>query len=509
MKRFNILSFLLLSLTSFLGCNKDGNYPGGVVSPYISIFDVKDLYRGEDVALNARTMYGSTQITAMVVSDHSGGNLPPGLLVVQEARRLSQLRGIAINIGADAANYVPGDSVTIKIEGGVLKRVDGILQITGLSNSNITKISSGNTIPVNRVPTSLIVADPAKYENTLVVLVKAGFNPLPGPNDVLSGNKTLNDGFGDITLHTEPTSAVANNKEPFNANYFGIVFNTESANKTLAPQVRVRTVNDIVILSSTVEVQDVLITGFMPDVEGTDGNYEYVQLMATRDINFATTPFSVVATNNAGTSAPTGAPANGWATGQQRTYKLNLTSGTAAKGTFFYVGGSAKLINGVSSTSMATSNWIKAFNYSTTAGDGFGTATSGLFANSGNASGVAVFAGTTVTVDTKPIDVLFVGTSGSLYLAGPPEKGYRIANTDWYDVKNPITLQDQPFYRKGSNTLALSYVTSDAGIFNKMGGEYNVTLGRWMKARTQTMVDLSKTSTVSEIEGAGSTKLLQ
>jgi hypothetical protein len=158
---------------------------------------------------------------------------------------------------------------------------------------------------------------------------------------------------------------------------------------------------------------------------------------------------------------------------------------------------------------MATSNWIKAFNYSTTAGDGFGTATSGLFANSGNASGVAVFAGTTVTVDTKPIDVLFVGTSGSLYLAGPPEKGYRIANTDWYDVKNPITLQDQPFYRKGSNTLALSYVTSDAGIFNKMGGEYNVTLGRWMKARTQTMVDLSKTSTVSEIEGAGSTKLLQ
>jgi hypothetical protein len=72
------------------------------------------------------------------------------------------LRGIAINIGADAASYIPGDSVTIKVEGGVLKRVNGIMQITGITNSNITKISSGNTIPVNRVPASQILADPAR-----------------------------------------------------------------------------------------------------------------------------------------------------------------------------------------------------------------------------------------------------------------------------------------------------------------------------------------------------------
>jgi hypothetical protein len=509
MKRLKILSFLLLSLTAFLGCSKQGNYPGGVVSPYISIFDLKDLYKGQDVKLSAGNMYGSTQITAVVVSDHSGHNLPAGLLVVQEARRLSQLRGIAINIGSDAANYLPGDSVTIRVEGGVLKRVDGILQITGIPGSNITKISSGNALPVNRVRSSDIVADPLRFENTLVVLVKAGFNPVTGPNDVLAGNKTLNDGFGDITLHTESTATFANDTPRFNANYYGIVFNALAADKTLVPQLRVRTADDIIVLSSASEVQDVIITGFMPDVEGADGNYEYVQFMATRNIDFAATPFSVVFTNNAGSSTPTGAPANGWATGQKRTYKMNLTSGTAAKGTFFYVGGSAQLINGAGSTSIASSNWIRSFNYTTTAGDGFGTATSGLFANSGNASGVAVFAGTTVTATSKPVDVLFVGSSGSLYSAGPPEKGYRIANTDWYDVKNPITLVNQPFFKVGSNTLTMAYLTSDAGKFNVMGGEYNVTMGRWMQARAQNPVDLSATSTLIEIEGEGATKLVQ
>jgi len=40
-----------------------------------------------------------------------------------------------------------------------------------------------------------------------------------------------------------------------------------------------------------------------------------------------------------------------------------------------------------------------------------------------------------------------------------------------------------------------------------MGGEYSVSLGRWMKARTQTNVLLTKTSALSEIEGAGSTIL--
>lgn len=503
---YNLVLFATLAVWS---CKKDGNYPGGSVSPYISILDVREIYKGENVTLTAENMFGSTKIAGVVVSDHSGGNLPAGLLVIQDRRRLSKLRGISLAIGSDAAAFVPGDSVEVNVDGAVLQRVDGILQITGLSKANITKISSGNAIPVNRVNSNLILANPSEYESTLMVIVKAGFNPIPAPTDSLSGDKVLNDGFGDLPIRTEPATSFAGRTLPFLANYTGILFTKRSANNEPVPQFRIRTANDITVLSSTISRTPVVISGFISDVNGGDGNYEYIQLLATQDINFASTPYSVVVTNNAGASTPTGVPANGWGTGGMRTFKFNLTSGTAAKGTFFYVGGTTKLINGANSTSIANVNWIRSFNYTTTDGDGFGTKTGGLFANSGNASGLAVFEGTTVNAATVPVDVLFVATGGELYSATPTPRGYRIANTDWYDVKNPITLADQPFYRSGTNTLSMVYTIADAGYFYKMGGEYNPALGRWTKARVQNNVLLTKQSVLSEIEGDGATKLVQ
>ncbi len=506
MKNIIKYSILLLSLTSLWGCKKD-NYPGARISPFIAIYDLKNLYKGQDVALTVETMFGSGSITGLVVSDHSGGNLPEGLLVVQDSRRLNELRGISIQLGAKAAEFLPGDSVVINIEGGILKRVDGILQITNVPESAVTKASSGNTIPVNRVPGNLILANPDKYESTLAIIVKGGFDPLPGPADVLAGDKSLNDGFANIILHTAPTAGFANNAAPFLANFYGIAFNTVGSEGELIPRFHLRTGNDVVVLSSTVEVTPVIITGFMSDVKGGDGNYEYVQLMATEDIDFSTRPFSLVVTNNANASSPTGYPANGWATGGMRTFKFNLTSGTASKGSFFYVGGTGKMINGSGSTSMSASNWIRSFNYTTTNGDDFGNKTGGLFANSGNASGIAVFEGTNLSAASKPIDVLFIGSSGSLFTPGPPAIGYRITNTDLYDVKNPITLEDQPFYRAGTNTIFFPYSTADQGYFNMLGGEYNRTLGRWMKARNQTTVLLTKQSAITEIEGEGTTVL--
>jgi hypothetical protein len=506
MKKTIFYFFFLFSFLAMWGCQKKSNYPGGVISPYVSIYDVRDLYKGSDLTLTSANLFGSSQITGVVVSDHSGGNLPAGLLVIQDRRRLNELRGISIAIGADASKYVPGDSVIVNIEGGQLKRVDGILQVAGVSASAVTKVSSGNFIPVNQVQSNQVLATPDKYESTLIVIVKGGFNPLPAAGDILSGDKLLNDGFGDLTLHTEATAKFANTPAPFLANYYGIVFNKLSADKLL-PQLRLRTATDIVILSSTVNLTPIVITGFISDVAGGDGNFEYMQFMATRDINFATTPYSVVVTNNANASVPTGYPANGWATGNMRTYKMNMTSGTVTKGSFFYVGGAGKLINGSGSTNIAGANWIRAFNYTTIDGDGFGLKTSGLFANSGNASGLAVFSGTNVTATSVPIDVLFVSTGGSLFTQTPTPQGYRIGNTDWYDITNPITLELQPFYRSGSNTLNMTYTTADLGYFYVMGGEYNVSLGRWVKARAQTNVLLTKTSTLAEIEGAGSTKL--
>ncbi|MGN7989752.1 DUF5689 domain-containing protein [Pedobacter sp. 22226] len=527
MKKIIFYSLTFLSLAMIWSGCKKSNYPGGVIGNYVPLYDLRNLYKGSDVTLTSENMFGSSSITGVVISDHSGKNLPEGLLIIQDKRRLGLIRGISIPIGADAAKYVPGDSVGIRVEGAVLKRVNGILQVTGVPASAITKIASNVPIPPNRVGSSFILAKPNDYESTLVAIVKAGFEPGAGPNDTYGGDKTINDGFDNFTLHTEPTATFANTGGlNFNGNYYGIIFNTVTANGALKPHQRMRTIKDAVALSSTPDIAAAIITGYMADAEGGDGNYEYMQFLATRDIDFEVTPFCVVVTNNAGASTPTGVfPTKGWATGSDalitpaglvaRTYKFNLTSGKVSKGEFFYVGGSSKLINGSKSKSIASSKWIRSKDYTVATpanapagnGDGFGLYTTGLFANSGNASGFAIFEGTTVDVNTAPIDVIFIGSGGSLYNA--PSVGYKIANTDFYDKINPITLASQPYYRSGENTLCFNYqLPADQGFWNKLGGIYNPSLGKWIKARSQSDINLSISSTIEDIEGTSLVRIL-
>lgn len=488
----------MLPLVLLWACKKD-KYPGGEISDYIGIFDIRNMYKGEDVVLTKDNMFGSTKITGVVVSDHSGNNLPAGLLVLQDARRLSKIRGISVSIGDAATTYKPGDSVIIHVEGSTLTRVDGILQITNITNDAIQKVSSGNRIPINWVYLDKVLKNPDDYESALSIIVKANFNPLTNPGDVLAGDRTIDDTYEKITMHTDAKAAFANNEAPFYANFYGIIFNMTNKDGVRVPQFRLRTAQDVVKKNNISKVTSALITGFMSDVvtgTGSDADYEYIQFMATRDIDFAVTPFSVVTTNNAGTSTPIGFPINNWATGGLRTYKINLTTGKAAKGTFFYVGGTKKLINGISSTDIKSANWVKAYAYGSS-GEGFGTGTTNLLANSGNAFGMAIFEGTTVTAASIPVDAVFIGTGGTINGDG---KGYPVPDNDYYDIKHPITEASQPFYQSGSNTKCFAYQTADLGIFNKLVGEYSLPLNRWTKVRTQVLDTLTKTSPLPEIE---------
>ncbi|RZK92643.1 MAG: hypothetical protein EOO98_02410 [Pedobacter sp.] len=522
MKKIVFKYIILIAATTAIltACKRDSDYIKSNASPFISNFDLRKLYKGGDVALNSELMRGANSLRGQVVSDHSGNNLPAGLLIVQNIRRvgngIDSLRGMAINIGADAAKYIPGDSVHVNLEGGVIKRVDGILQITGIDASKVTKVASGITLKANRGFANQIVANPSAFECTLITIVKGTFNPTLSPADVMAGNKTLNDGTSDIVMHTQANAAFANKVPPYSGNYTGIVFNMVS-NGVSTAQHRVRTASDIVTLSSEVEVTAAVISGFMADPNGGDPRYEYVQLLATQDIDFGVTPFSVIVSNNAGGASPGGFPVNGWVSGgtvnvnQFRTFKFALTSGSVKKGEFFYVGGDQKFINGANSTSMSGLKWIRSFNYTSTNGDdgvGFKTAvtgqtTAGLMANSGNSFGIALFNTRNVTKDTNPIDAVFTWSGGSLYSAGPPAVGYRVPNNDFYDRVDPITLREQPFYRSGTNTIHLgAYPTADLGYFNKLGGVYSATLGKWVQARGRVLVQLTKQSPITEIETA-------
>ena len=494
MKKLSIYLACLLTISLFWSCKKDDTYPGATLSPYIALFDLRDIYKGQDVTLTKDNMFGATKITGLVISDHSGKNIPSGLLVVQDRRRLGLLRGIALSMGADAASYVPGDSVVINVEGGVLKRVDGILQLTGVSKGAVVKVSSGNTLQSNVVKANSIVASPEAFESTLVSVTKAGFDPSYPAGSTYAGDRIINDGFDEIRLHTEANATWANNPLPFLSNFTGIILGSTDDKPRLWP----RTDSDIIVLSATApKIAPVIITGYLADPTGTDANYEYIQLMATKNIDFAVTPFTVVTTNNAGSATPTGFPTDGWATGGLRTYKFSLTSGTVQKGQYFYVGAN-KNIWGANSTDISSSKWFGKM-YATEDGDGFGTKTSNLLANSGNAAGIAVFDKGNIDVTTVPVDVIFYGGNGSLYTAGPPEKGYRITNTDYYDEKNPTTQAAQPYFAMGSNTGKFSFPT--AANFAKLSGTYNKTSGRWTSARIQTSTPLTATSTVAEIEG--------
>jgi hypothetical protein len=106
----------------------------------------------------------------------------------------------------------------------------------------------------------------------------------------------------------------------------------------------------------------IIISGLIANPGGTDSTYEYVQLVATQNIDFATSNYSVVFTNNGS------ALATGWIAGNAISYGFNLTSGTVAAGSTFYVGGSGKRISGSGSTDISSLNWIKTINTVTTAG---------------------------------------------------------------------------------------------------------------------------------------------
>ncbi|MEI6133029.1 MAG: T9SS type A sorting domain-containing protein [Bacillota bacterium] len=244
----------------------------------------------------------------------------------------------------------------------------------------------------------------------------------------------------------------------------------------------------ILILTGYNASSQILISAMMPNVAGTDSAYEYVQLIATQNIDFATTPYSLVMLNNGA------ATLKGWAQGTAISYKFNLTSGTVHTGDVFYVGGNKMKIDGVGSTDLSGLIWIRVINNVTTGGDGLGNLnTTGVFGNvGGSADGAGVFLGTTIDSTTIPVDALFFGaTIGTAYAAGPPIKGYQVPNSDHYTTA-------QGFFGAGTNTYsALCRNLQDTLL--SFTGTYDTTLNTWAVPRVATYIKLTTASLISAI----------
>lgn len=263
----------------------------------------------------------------------------------------------------------------------------------------------------------------------------------------------------------------------------------------------------------------IIITGFMVNPWGSDspeegtekydftvrGGMEYIQLMALRDIDFSQTPYSVVV------GRPYHEHAKGWASGKDMSFKFNLTEGNAEQGTFFYVGGAGRYIDGYreeeQSTDISDANWIRYLQTNigeeeVVAGDGFGWSTSGLLPNTSEAVGIAVFEGTQVTTSSVPLDAVFYGSEIGGALKGL--NGYRIpTDTDLYSAVYEQTGASQPLFGQGSNT----FMVADAkdGNFIQLGGIF--TENAILKSRTSpTIYDTKVDTELDEIESGEATK---
>jgi hypothetical protein len=185
---------------------------------------------------------------------------------------------------------------------------------------------------------------------------------------------------------------------------------------------------------------------------GNDSPFEYVELLATTNINFVTTPHTIVFTDN-GT-----ATSNGWKAGSSKTYAFLINTGSVTAGQVVYVGGSsmAPLSNG----GLA----LRVKNTGSSNGDNFGSSnTGGVLGNGGsNCDGDAVFniTASSITSSTVPVDAIFFGNQvGTAFRTST--SGYQMPVNDKYNggkLSNSIFLAPDP----GANQL----VKATTGVYN-------------------------------------------
>lgn len=278
------------------GClEKDPDYAAGAPSPLISLEDVRRLYQGTDVVLEAAQLSGAHQVTGLVVSDAAGGNVPGGTtsLVVQSTRR-GVVRGILIPLSGPAATFAVGDSVVVDIKGATLARRSGSLRLEGIAPDRVRKISSRNAVTIRDINVSTLTASFEAYESTLVRITGSGLTPLPVSGETYAGDKTLADGADNrLTLHTEPTAAFAARRVPASATFVGIaVGGLDAATQTVAPQLWLRTAADALDPSGPIYAK--FPESFEAVPQATKGSYN-MNTVAVPDntVTFGTGPWKL------------------------------------------------------------------------------------------------------------------------------------------------------------------------------------------------------------------------
>jgi len=453
----------------------------------LDIATIRSFYHGQDVRIDKDNHFKQINIYGSVISDPESGNTPKGYLILQQDNTGISL---VLDDSTGSIDYTPNEVMQVNVREGTLTEIDGNLVITGLSGLDVTPTGEVDSI----IPRSVSLKDLAgsfdNYDETLIRVNLADIVPVPAPGDTYAGEKGLDDGStlpGLIKLYTFPGSALASKKVSLNSTYTGIAMYKSISKDSLAKQIWLRNENDIDSTRVYPVNAPFVISGFLANPNGWDqinpgigyfpsyldrpveGGFEYVQFMALQDIDFSKTPYSAVLM--VGYEGRPGATADGWTAGEFRTAKFNLTSGTAAAGTFFYVGSGEKLIDGFSpegfSTDISNANWIRStpwwfHDYDDEIGDPFSNGNIGHGLHSwlddrtdAGSDAIAVFKGTTVAPSSVPVDAVFLNEKIGGSLDQAHGYGFLVPDNDLYSAVDPDTDTPQPLFGEGTNTYAV------------------------------------------------------
>ncbi|HYK45921.1 MAG TPA: DUF5689 domain-containing protein, partial [Parafilimonas sp.] len=163
-----------------------------------SIANIRSMYSGSGVKL------GAYKIAGVVISDASNKNISSGSVILQDGNA-----GISVYFGGTIA-YSLGDSIVLDVTGDSLLDYNGSLEIKALGTIKPAAVATGRTVVPQRLSIAQLSSNLSSIECTLVKISAA----VATGGTTYSGNRTLTDASGNMSLFTSSAATFANNNLP-------------------------------------------------------------------------------------------------------------------------------------------------------------------------------------------------------------------------------------------------------------------------------------------------------
>jgi hypothetical protein len=191
----------------------------------LTIAEIRDIYND-----GGNSVPAGYSIEGVIISDKDNGNTTGRNAVIQDETAGIMLRFSAIH------DLNLGDKVRVHVGTAELSEFNGLLQINNIPNGNASLLQTGVSVEPVETTIQNLLDNMDTFESTLVRIVNA---TLSGGSN-FQGERTVNDGTGNIIMFTRNDATFAGESMPTDAvtlTAVVTVFNT--------PQIFIRNLNDI------------------------------------------------------------------------------------------------------------------------------------------------------------------------------------------------------------------------------------------------------------------------